>query len=153
MPQLELRTDISVDRETAWQFITDFERQSEWLALADEVSALSEDQPGEGLELNESGRGSMFSNSVLWRVTEFNPVRRLTLEGTDGRVNMFRSFELIETTHGTRLFIKARFDTEWWMEPVVWANWFSHFRRRLSQSIRESLEAAKAHLESVDEAA
>ena len=153
MPQLELRTDILASRDQVWQLITDFAKQPDWFTVAEQVSVISEGELEEGSEISETGLCSMFSGEVVWSITEFNPVRRLSMEAIDGKVEMVRSFDLIETIHGTRLFIKTEFETDWWMEPVVWASWFSTFRRRLRQAVRDSLENAKEQLELVDQAA
>lgn len=153
MPQLELRTDILAGREQVWRLITDFEKQPDWFTVAENISVVSEGALEEGSEISETGLCSMFSGEVVWTITEFNPVRRLSMEAIDGKVEMVRSFDLIETVHGTRLFIKSEFEAEWWLEPVVWASWFSRFRRRLRQAVSDSLENAKEQLESVDQAA
>ncbi len=153
MPQLELRTDISASREAVWPLLLDFEQEVDWLSLAEKVTVPSEGPREEGFEFSESGKGSMFSYRVVWRVTECTPNRRLTLEANDGKVDMVRTYDLIETANGTRLFIRARYEAAKWMNPIIWVIWISHFRRRLSRLLGESLKHVKERIESTGSAA
>jgi uncharacterized membrane protein len=109
----KIEASITVERPTdeVWRFITDFPNGPKWDPGLIECKVTSEGPLGVGTTL-QSRRTTRGANLIVWRVTEYEPGRRITAEATAPQMMRgSRNTMTVENTEG-----KTKLNLAWDMK-------------------------------------
>lgn len=120
MPQLRVSTEIDVPREQLWDFVNDFERMTDWVTFADELTYLSEGEIGPGTTYREYGGVGPIRSESEWEITQFEPPAYQVHVGDLGIMHpeLTMLFEAID--EGTRFTQTMEFQAVPTVRPLGW---------------------------------
>lgn len=108
--RIERTTDIEAPPEQVWDLVNDFDRMTEWVTFADELTYLSDGAVGEGTVYRETGGVGPMGGESEWEITAFEPLERqvhvgdlgimepvltMTFDAIDGGTRFGQSIELV----------------------------------------------------------
>ena len=95
-------TDIAAPPEAVWAAVNDFDRMTEWVSFADELTYLSDGPVGEGTVYRETGGGGPMGGESEWEITVFERPDRQVHVGDLGVMELELTMTFEETNSGTR---------------------------------------------------
>jgi carbon monoxide dehydrogenase subunit G len=117
--------DIAAPRERVWDVVNDFDRMTDWVTFADELTYLSDGEVGEGTVYREVGGVGPMASESEWEITVFEPPERQIHHGDLGvmQVELAMTFEARddETQFTQELSVRAlpRFRPLGWLLETV----------------------------------
>ncbi len=148
MPRLRVSTDISVPREDLWDFVNDFDRMTDWVTFADELTYLSDGEIGAGTIYREYGGVGPMSSESEWEITEFEPPHRQIHVGDLGimQPELTMTFEELDgQTRFTQTMVFQAFPT---VRPLGWLLETLFINRTMRSGLRETQNNLKRLVES-----
>lgn len=109
MPRITESIDIEVSREQLWEFVNDFDRMTEWVTFADELTSLSEGEVGVGTVYREVGGIGPIRDESEWEILDFEwpefqlhigdlgimkPELSMTFEDRDGKTRFTQELSI-----------------------------------------------------------
>lgn len=77
-------TVMEIEPTALWDLVNDFDRMTEWVTFADELTYLSDGEVGEGTVYREYGGVGPISSESEWEIIEFEPPSRQVHRGDLG---------------------------------------------------------------------
>jgi carbon monoxide dehydrogenase subunit G len=148
MPRISVSTDIGVPREELWNFVNDFDRMTEWVTFADELTYLSDGEIGEGTVYREYGGVGPISSESEWEITRFEPLERQVHVGDLGIMQPELTMTFEEFDDGTRFTQSMEFKAFPRVRPLGWVLEQLFIKRSLRSGLRETQDKLKRLVES-----
>ncbi len=146
--RIQRSTVIETDRDDLWELVNDFDRMTEWVTFADELTYLSEGEIGEGTVYREVGGVGPISSESEWEIVEFDPPNRQVHRGDLGimQPELAMAFEPVDSgTEFTQTMTYRAFPR---MRPVGWLL----EKLLITRSLRAGLQETQANLKRLAEA-
>jgi uncharacterized protein YndB with AHSA1/START domain len=109
--RIERHTVIAAPREQVWDVVNDFDRMTDWVTFADELTSLSEGPVGEGTVYRETGGVGPMGGESEWEITDFEPPERQVHVGDLGimELELTMTFEAVNggTQFGQTIELEA----------------------------------------------
>lgn len=148
MPRLSVQTDIDVPRERLWDVVNDFDRMTEWVTFADELTYLSDGEVGEGTVYREYGGVGPVRSESEWRITAFDPPERQVHVGDLGIMEPELTMTLEELDGGgTRFTQTMAFRAFPSVRPLGWLLETLFIERAMRSGLRETQDNLKRLVE------
>lgn len=148
MPSIRVQTDIEVPREQLWDFVNDFDRMTDWVTFADEVTYLSEGEIGEGTIYREYGGIGPMSGESEWEITEFEPPARQVHVGDLGIMEPELTMSFEDLDGSTRFTQSMLFQALPNLRPLGWLLETVFIKRALRSGLRDTQDNLKRLVES-----
>lgn len=100
--RIERHTVIAAPREQVWDVVNDFDRMTDWVTFADELTALSEGPVGAGTVYRETGGVGPMGGESEWGITDFEPPERQVHVGDLGIMELELTMTLEAVNGGTQ---------------------------------------------------
>lgn len=113
-------TDIDVPREALWAFVNDFDRMTDWVTFADELTYLSDGDVGVGTVYREYGGVGPMASESEWEITVFEPPARQVHVGDLGIMQPELTMRFEERDGGTRFTQQLSFRALPAFRPLGW---------------------------------
>lgn len=135
---IEHATVIDAPRERLWALVNDFDRMTDWVTFADELTYLSEGPIGEGTVYREVGGIGPMASESEWEITVFEPPTRQAHVGDLGIMKPELTMTFEEHDGATRFTQELRFRAlprasalGWLLEQLV-------IKRAMQSGLRET---------------
>lgn len=100
MPRVKATATIDAPPEYVWDFVNDFDRMTEWVTFADELTYRDDGEPGEGWVYHEKGGIGPMKSESEWEITEFDPPQKQVHVGDLGIMEPTLTISLQSTNDG-----------------------------------------------------
>lgn len=148
MPKLSVQTDIDVPREQLWDFVNDFDRMTDWVTFAEELTYLSDGEIGVGTVYKESGGIGPISTESEWEITCFDPPERQVHVGDLGIMQPELTMLFEEREAGTRFTQSMEFRVFPRVRPLGWLLETLFIKRAMRSGLQETQANLKRIVES-----
>ena len=146
--RIERTTRIETDRQTLWALINDFDRMTEWVSFADELTYLSDGEIAEGTVYREVGGVGPISGESEWKIVEFEPPSLQVHRGDLGIMRPELTMTLATDDGGTAFTQTLTVRALPRVRPVGWLLEKLVIERSLRSGIRETQANLKRVAES-----
>ena len=116
----------------------------EWVAFTERMIDPGEGDMRVGFVYKEHGGVPPFKADSEWRVTEFEPPKRMRHIGDDGSATIDLVLEVEATGGGCRLSPSMDLKPRWYMAPVMAVMWPVMMRKRAQAAMDETMGNASA---------
>lgn len=123
MAGVTVHIDIPAPRQAVWDEVAVLERHVEWMADAESIEFLGDQQAGTGTRMEVATRFGPFRTKDVMVFTEWDAPVRMAVEHT-GLFTGTGAFTLDETPAGTRFTWSERITFPWWLGGPIGA-WFA----------------------------
>lgn len=148
MPRIQVQIDIDIPREELWTMVNDFDRMTEWVSFADELTYLSDGEIGEGTVYRETGGVGPISSESEWEITDFEPPERQVHVGDLGIMHPELTMTFEPRDQGTRFTQTIDVTVLPSVRPLGWVLEQVFIKR----AFRSGLETTQANLKRLAEA-
>lgn len=136
--RIERTTRIETDQDKLWSLINDFDRMTEWVAFADELTFLSDGEIGEGTVYREVGGVGPISSESEWEILEFDPPTRQLHRGDLGIMRTDLTMTLATVDGGTEFTQTVTVRALPRLRPAGWLLEKLVIERSLRSGLRET---------------
>lgn len=143
MAHIEEATVIDVPRRVLWDLVNDFDRMTEWVTFADELTYVSDDVIGEGTVYREQGGVGPISSESEWEITVFDPPERQVHVGDLGIMELELTMRFDQRDEGTQFTQAMEFEALPRIRPVGWLLETVFIKRALRSGLRETQDNLK----------
>lgn len=143
MPDVSRSIEISCDAETAFAYLTDFERAGEWQASLEAVRVEGGDPARVGTVVHETRRTAAGRQTIRYEVTELVPGRGFVFRGGGGPVRVVARIGVEPLAPG-RCRVSAAFDFDAGLAGKLF---LPLVRREADRELPEDQARLKARLE------
>ena len=147
MPIIIVETAIEVPRGELWAIVNNFDRMTDWVTFADELTYLSEGEVGEGTIYREYGGVGPINDESEWEITVFEPPNRQVHVGDLGIAQPELTMNFEEIDCGTRFIQSMEFKAFPKFRPLGWLLETLFIKR----AIHSGLEQTQANLKQLAE--
>jgi carbon monoxide dehydrogenase subunit G len=147
MAQVAASVQVDSGLEAVWALMCDPHRYPEIADPTERMIEVPDREMGVGYVYKEYGGIKPFLGESEWRVTEFEPMRRLVHIGDDGSMTMNLEIELTPTDGGTRLTQTFSLTPRWYLVPVSAILWPLFMRKRAQEAADKTVANIKRILE------
>ena len=107
MKTLHETITVATPLELAFRYISDFSNIEQWDPGVIESEKISQGPLAVGGEFRVIVKAGLSTTTMKYLVTDFDPPRRIVLEGSGGAINAVDTIEFSETEQGTRIDYRA----------------------------------------------
>ena len=147
---IEESVKLEAAPETVWDVLNDFDRMTDWVAFADELTHLSAGPVGVGTVYRETGGIGPARTESEWRIVEFDPPRRQVHVGDLGIMTPELTMEVEPVDGGTRFTQSIEFRALPSMRPVGWLLETLVIRRAMRSGLQDTQRDFKRLVEAED---
>lgn len=135
---IEGTVDIEAPPEEVWALLNDFDRMTDWVAFADELTYLSDGPIGEGTVYRETGGIGPMRSESEWRIVEFEPPRRQVHVGGLGVMAPELTMTVAAANGGTRFTQAIELRAFPSVRPLGWLLETFLIKRAMRSGLRET---------------
>ena len=103
MKTLHETITVATPLELAFRYVSDFSNIEQWDPGVTESEKISQGPLAVGSEFRVVVKAGLTTTEMKYLVTDFDPPRRIVLEGSGGAINAVDTIEFSETGQGTRI--------------------------------------------------
>lgn len=144
MPRVRESIGIDRPRKELWNIVSDFDRMTEWVSFADELTYLSDGPVGKGTIYRETGGVGPISSESEWEITAFRPPERQVHVGDLGIMEPELTMTFDERSGGTWFTQELAFRALPRLRPVGWLLERLFVVRSMQSGLRETQRNLKA---------